>query len=282
MSGTGWRYPVDWTCVEVLKSKGATAGEHSPTSNRDFPQCLPCGCVRTHNTEGASMIKAEGALLALWCAVLFASDPVKGEPLPDCGTDAIISQRQERQAKAETAESSSYTIDDRLKDCATLPGSETYMNSVRWNLVARQKNNKTSRYYEVWQDSRTGYLWGDLLDKKYIQEDAIMFSGGMAVKQLACNSELGIRANIVTDGTQFHVPTPAEYVEAERGGISAILPNMKGNSFLTSTPGTYKLNTVFKPDVGRLDTGFQLASYSIRCVSSSYVKRRPEPTPFAS
>jgi hypothetical protein len=190
-----------------------------------------------------------------------------------CGTDAIISGSKDYnpgdhdraprggglkgawlwtaifpEARAET-----YTVEDRIKNCISLPGAvQEPVPGVKWHLVARTRDEKTGRYYEVWQDSQTKLLWGDRLDKTFAHHEAIVLGSNCrkvrpanpnesdskacnVILETACTSEEGIKANAGLGGVTFGLPTIHDIRLARRHGMERVLPNLEGATFWSAS-----------------------------------------------
>ena len=113
---------------------------------------------------------------------------------------------------------------------------------------------------EVYLDTQTHLIWGDLIRKKI----------GERIAHFAC--ELNLRENGNLPG-KFRLPTLAEYQAADADGIRSALPRMSGNWFWTST--LYFFNNVYDYawafDGTEGDTSFVFVRRdpeSARCVQS--------------
>jgi hypothetical protein len=170
-------------------------------------------------------------------------DASKGE----CGTDAILNGTKEHYPGDDNAlppgtreatwllnviipdaRADVFTVEDRIKNCSALPKAiKKTQKNVIWNLVARSRDRKTGKFYEVWRDSKSGLLWGDRLDKRYSHYDAIALGlKGNVVSESACNSDNGKTANAGIGEKKFGLPTIEEYLQAEENGVREVLQNM--------------------------------------------------------
>ena len=121
------------------------------------------------------------------------------------------------------------SVKDRIQDCAKLPNSEKNpTGSVVWNLISRMHDDKTGRSYQVWQDSNTKLLWGDMLDSSYHHINAAEWDWdrGVVTKEIACTSNEGSRANAQISDKSFGLPTRAEFETAEKHGMREVVPNL--------------------------------------------------------
>jgi hypothetical protein len=227
-------------------------------------------------------------------------DASKGQ----CGTDAILggakgynpgdenkdSKEGVRRAAwllnalVPVANAATYTVEDRIRNCISLPGAvKKTAAGVTWNLVSRSRDPKTGKFYEVWRDSQSGLLWGDRLDKKSSHYDAIALGSRCerasahsmkcnVIKESACESEEGKRANAGIGERRFGVPTLEEYEAAEKDGIREVVRNMKYYSFWSASvysglPAYGSGNAhSFGGDLGHRSFGARADDLSVRCV----------------
>ena len=132
-------------------------------------------------------------------------------------------------------------VEARIKNCAQHGKTSQVIfknpdtgQSVTWDLVARQRDPATMKVHEVWRDSNTGKLWGDMLDGKYTQYDAVELNAlGKVVSEKACapkddakQARIARHANAGVDEKNWGLPTEQEYDEAANDGITRVLPNL--------------------------------------------------------
>jgi hypothetical protein len=216
-------------------------------------------------------------------------DASKGE----CGTDAILDGREQVNPGDDDAipggrsdawlldlmipkaMAASYTTEDRVKNCTGLPGAnKTTKSGAKWNLVARSRDPKTGKYYEVWKDAQSGLLWGDRLDSKYSHYSAVALdSTGKVLSEYACKSNEGTRAVAGIGEKKFGLPTINEYAQAEKNGVREVLPNMKDYWFWSASLDPNNTDSAqffvgFNGDSGSgyRDGGSRGNHVSVRCV----------------
>lgn len=176
--------------------------------------------------------------------------------LPECGTDDYVKGYKTRKPGAVPGEdkeepgvqkaawfgfslipeamAADVSVEDRIKDCAKVPGSKkistpnkTNPKGVEWNLVSRRRDPESGRLMEVWRDSKSGLLWGDALNSKYKHYDAIALdSRSNVVSETACKSDEGKAANAQLGEKAFGLPTREEFEGAEKNGVREVVPNM--------------------------------------------------------
>ena len=174
------------------------------------------------------------------------------------------------------------TIEERLKDCASLPGSSKVSKSgVSWNLVARGRKEKTGSFYEVWKDSRSGLLWSDRLDSFYSHDNFFPHNGldyavildkkdGKVIGEKACASKEARTATAEISEKKFALPTVEEFVQAETNGVREVLPNMKNYWFWSTSlyPHSADGARAYFGSYGLLIYGIRHDDfYSVRCVA---------------
>ena len=188
-------------------------------------------------------------------------DGSKGE----CGTDELVKPTTPR------------TVDDRVRNCSLLPGSmkkvPTKDGDIRWDLVLRARDARTGKYNEIWRDSKTALVWGDVLASNYSHTKAIEFNdNGSVANEVACTSDEGKLANGQITEKAFGLPSIEEYLQAQKDGVLAVVPNMGDRLFwsssLTSNRRDYArvfsgVNGVVTDDMG---SDLQDSENSIRCV----------------
>ncbi len=197
--------------------------------------------------------------------VLVGPEPVLAAPqppsAPECGTDSLIGPSQTG-APISTAQRIQDCAKRRYGDDSTRP---VYASDVTWRLVARQLGPETKRFYEVWQDSKTGLLWGDNLDKQYSQETAVELSktqctsssapfnsGSIAVtitncqvlQELACGSNDAKAADDQVSDRTFGLPTTQDWYQAELDGIRETIGLTYGAVYMTAS-SSLKDSSVF-------------------------------------
>lgn len=144
--------------------------------------------------------------------------------LPECGTNE------------------SHTIEQRISDCSNVLGPDSHSKKVgKWKLVARKKNEDKGKYYEVWKDTQTGLIWGDLLEKTlpfYFLVD--VNEKGEITKDKICSSDVyGLARAFITKQT-FALPTISELEQALQNGLGEVTPNMNHWHWsATSFPNEY-------------------------------------------
>jgi hypothetical protein len=136
------------------------------------------------------------------------------------------------------------TIDARIQNCSAVPNSQRVSGTgVKWNLVARSHDVQTGKFYEVWEDSNTGLVWGDRLDREYTHFDAVTFGSQChtdslgyvlycnVISETACESADGIRANVGIAERKFGLPRTDEYWTSFEDGILEVLPDIRQGFF---------------------------------------------------
>lgn len=122
-------------------------------------------------------------------------------------------------------------IAERIKDCNALPGSGDQKN---WALVARRAiKGPEQRVVEVWEDLKSGLIWGDLLSEQMNFADATA----------ACRSASSVMTNAGISEVAFDLPTMDDILSANNnlvpGGVytgwSLPIPNATDVQFWTST-----------------------------------------------
>jgi hypothetical protein len=165
------------------------------------------------------------------------------------------------------------TTDDRIANCANLPGAVKKAGSdqVRWNLVSRQRDRSTGKFYEVWKDSTSGLLWGDRLDSNYTHYNAVELSvdGKRVVSEKACAGDEAKRANTGLREKTFGLPTIEEFQQAEKDGVREVVPNMSRHWYWSASRNPYDAHFAweFSGNYGVSDYDFRDDDfYSVRCV----------------
>ena len=192
------------------------------------------------------------------------------------------------------AHAAAFKLEDRLKDCAKLLGStKTPPGKKPWNLVAREHDKKTGKFYETWLDTKSGKQWGDTQDKKYANDQFYAQGNDYAVKlekrdcsdadkaketkkdrchvtvleETACSSEDGVRAN--AGRKDFRLPTLDDFEEAEANGIRQVVPNMKDRWFRSASlyADVRGYARGFSGSNGSSHYGARASQDSVRCVA---------------
>ena len=212
-----------------------------------------------------------------------------GQKVDECGTDEILNSRYRQRinnspeekddsgttstawlknifissAYAANERSYSHTIAERIKDCSRRPISTKIVaysdenpNGVMWNLVARKRDSVTGKYHEVWKDSRSGLVWGDMLNSHYTHYQAVKMDSDnkKVIEETACASKEGQSANVGINEKSFGLPTRQEFAQAKKNGIMEIGQKMTSKGFWSSSV----------EDVNSYDAwGFSSDSYSI-------------------
>jgi hypothetical protein len=163
------------------------------------------------------------------------------------------------------------SIEDRIKDCAGIPKSTVKTSSnVTWNLVSRKRDPKSGKFMEVWKDSESGLLWGDLLDKEYSHYDAIALGAdNKVVSETACKSDEGKAASAQIGEKSFGLPTRAEFEAAEKNGIREVVPNMRDRWFWSASvhPENSFVAWYYVGNVGFIYDDFRVSYVdAVRCV----------------
>lgn len=177
------------------------------------PGKIECGTddylngVKQHKLKSAPKDEEEesGALKAAWIRKLFIPEAVAAE----------------------------HTLADRIKDCAVAPNSTIKTSSgVVWNLVVRRRDSKTKSIAEVWKDSKSGLLWGsNVIHKDYGADGFYSSKEWVAAGNRidVCQTEAGAIANAMIRDKVFGTPRSEEFLEADKHGLSEVLPNFQGN-----------------------------------------------------
>lgn len=132
------------------------------------------------------------------------------------------------------------SVQERIRDCSRLPGSSKISKSgAHWDLVARSYDAETKRYYEVWKDWLTGFIWGDRLNSLYSNYEIVEAYPDQHVES-PCNWDEALRADARITEVNFHVPStdewgigPVYYGHGIEDNYE-VLPNMD-STFWTST-----------------------------------------------
>lgn len=172
---------------------------------------------------------------------------------PDCGTSGTVEQRK--------------------ADCNN---SILTSAKVLWSLVSRAQNMQLNRTYEVWEDSKSGKLWGDLLDTRHCFDSsycgnraAVELSANNSIgRQIACTSEAAKKANAGITDRVFELPSIEDYRAAQANGMLQVLPNlyMKVVYYWSSTLFDDAHAYLFDGR-GQSDSAAWRASYySVRCI----------------
>jgi hypothetical protein len=153
------------------------------------------------------------------------------------------------------------TIEERIADCAKETSYKN--NGAVWDLVSSVTvDGKIPINYQVWQDFFTGLIWSDLLDTKFSYDQAIQVDENYCtqgadnftknckvIRQIACVSEEGKRAEDGITDHQFELPTLEQFTLAESDGIREVLPNTN-YTFLSSS-----LNSTASADARGYENG---------------------------
>jgi len=211
---------------------------------------------------------------------------------PECGTDDYVKgyktrkpgtvpgNKEEKESEKAAwlgfsliseALAADVTIEDRIKDCAGIPKSSVKSSAgVTWNLVSRKRDPKSGEFKEVWKDSKSGLLWGDAQDKRYMHYNAIALdSNNNVISETACKSDEGKAANAQIGEKAFGLPTKQEFGQAEKNGVREVVPNMRGRWFWSASvhPAHSYYAFGFLGDFGVVDLGSRDLSFdSVRCV----------------
>lgn len=151
------------------------------------------------------------------------------------------------------------TISDRIADCARFTeSSRTSKAGILWRLVAR-KVSSTEADVEVWQDSKNGLIWSDVLkgnnprlsgfyDAKGYYAGRLSYSVSLKLRprekckisqvsensktldcpvlqETACQSERGALAAAGIQEVKFGIPSALEALNSVQDGMPEILPN---------------------------------------------------------
>lgn len=139
-------------------------------------------------------------------------------------------------------------IANRIQDCTRLSNhqvsayNEYNSQTILWNLVARQQDPTNTRVNEVWQDSFTGMLWGDVMDGEYTFDNAVeVDEWDKVVGEKACaptndpnQALIAMRANAGVNEKNWGLPTMSEVAAAYRDGAWT-LPNRPDNWFWSAS-----------------------------------------------
>jgi hypothetical protein len=161
------------------------------------------------------------------------------------------------------------TLEQRIKDCAALPGSlKRTKAGVAWNLVARRRDRATGAFSEVWKDSKSGLVWGDNLRSTYTHYNAVALDlKGQVSQEKACVGEEGKQAVAGVTGKSFGLPKIEEFEQAEKNGIREALPNMN-HWFWSASLYAYSQDGArgFYGYSGASYVVFRGVDFSVRCV----------------
>jgi hypothetical protein len=188
------------------------------------------------------------------------------------------------------------SVTARIQSCAK---SKVTSKGVKWSLVSRHTGS--DRINEVWQDTKTGLVWGDEVPGRYLQKqiakidpshcdqmspsDSDYFSGHSEIIQTCqvleetlCTSSdaAGSKAGIAE--RHFGVPTFQDWLNASHDGASEILPHLRAfdSRYLSLSTAwvkgyeQYTAAVVFDPM--KFGGGYELTSTSndypvkVRCV----------------
>jgi hypothetical protein len=136
------------------------------------------------------------------------------------------------------------TIEARILDCAKVTKSSGQVNGrANWNLVARKRSNDTGKFYEVWKDSKTGFIWGDRLDQILPHYYLVDLDGdGKTIKEKICSSDKYNQAKAEISERSFRLPTISELEQGLQDGMNDVFPNMREDWYWSATlfPGEYQ------------------------------------------
>lgn len=138
----------------------------------------------------------------------------------------------------------SQTIAQRISSCSMSITINKDKRKIIWNLVARKRSDRNGKFYEVWKDSQTGLLWGDLYDKlKPYFHLVDVDPKTKVVKDKLCSTDEYDIPSAGLSPQNFSLPTIEEFEQALKNGISEVVPNMN-NWFWSSTtfPSEYDDN----------------------------------------
>lgn len=177
-------------------------------------------------------------------------------------------------------------LNARIANCAKLPDSQkTSSSGVVWNLVSRQ-TDPVGEYHdqmEVWQDAKTGLLWGDRINKNYSQYDAVNLSNQSCVtdeenkavncaveKETACVSEDAKIANAAITEKTFALPTIQEFIQADADGFRDVTVHNVSSWYWTTSISSFNTGSarVFSGEDGDVTSFYREASDDqVRCVA---------------
>jgi len=119
------------------------------------------------------------------------------------------------------------SIEQRIAGCSTSVKAPRSSGAITWQLVSRQKNDHNGKYYEVWKDTQSGLLWGDLHEGVLPYYFLVnVDDAGKVLKEKFCSSPAYKMSRTGITQVNFRLPTIAELEQAVQNGIAEVAPNM--------------------------------------------------------
>ncbi len=166
-------------------------------------------------------------------------------------------------------------VQERISDCSktATDNKRISKNGIHWNLVTRKKDLKRNKYVSVWQDSKTGLLWGDTLSQEEDIWNKLVDSVPEAQKVCATTkTDPTARLSVAhIHNVNFTLPTVQEYEAAIANGYAELFMEPRTfdrTPFWTSTQVRFhpKQNWILR--IGK-DSSSQIKSHDH---SAAYIK----------
>lgn len=184
-----------------------------------------------------------------------------GRPAVDCGN------------------TSGATLSARIAECSTLnPGTSTWNGAANgasgestWRLVAK------SAMGEVWQDSRTGHLWSDIVattnwcnaSGNNLQEA----NASVNCQTLGTNFSCVGKSIMGLSRVSWRLPTRNDFLQGDLNGLRFVLREADTTGFWTATMDSSSANRseawVYQQKQGILEKDSLTNDHQVRCIGAA-------------